>query len=135
MDQIDASNLLEYFRRTGQSNLPQLGLSLSDLTESHVTELAWGVSNIVLRVDAPHTSFVVKQSREQLRTEIDWFSGIERIWRETDVMRTLGRLLPAGAVPRVLFEDRDNYLFAMEAVEADHRVWKAELLDAVSTQA
>ncbi len=129
MDQIDASNLLEYFRRTGQSNLPQLGLSLSDLNESHVTELAWGVSNIVLRVDAPHTSFVVKQSREQLRTEIDWFSGIERIWRETDVMRTLGRLLPAGAVPRVLFEDRDNYLFAMEAVEADHRVWKAELLD------
>jgi 5-methylthioribose kinase len=129
MEQVDASNLLDYFRGTGQSCLPQLGLSRSDLHGSRVTELAWGVSNIVLRVDAAHTSFVVKQSREQLRTEIDWFSGIERIWREIDVMRVLERLLPAGAVPRVLSEDRDNYLFAMEAVEADHRVWKADLLD------
>ena len=129
MEEIDASNLLDYFRGAGECRLAQLELSRSDLNEARVTELAWGVSNIVLRVDAPHSSFVVKQSRQQLRTEIDWFSGIERIWREVDVMRTLGRLLPDGAVPRVLFEDRDNYLFAMEAVEADHRVWKGELLE------
>jgi 5-methylthioribose kinase len=129
MEEIDASNLLDYFRGAGEPRLPQLELSRSDLNEARVTELAWGVSNIVLRVDVPHSSFVVKQSRDQLRTEIDWFSGIERIWREVDVMRTLGRLLPNGAVPHVLFEDRDNYLFAMEAVEADHRVWKADLLE------
>ena len=37
-------------------------------------------------------------------------------------------LLPAGLVPRVLFHDRENYLFAMQAVDADHTVWKARLL-------
>ncbi|MCH7987736.1 MAG: phosphotransferase, partial [Planctomycetes bacterium] len=37
-------------------------------------------------------------------------------------------LLPSGVIPHVLFEDRENYVFAMEAVEADHIVWKAELL-------
>lgn len=129
MEKIDVFTLLDYFRGTGQSGLSRLGLSRVDLDRCAVTELAWGVSNIVLRVDAPHTSFVVKQSREKLRTKIDWFSGIERIWREIDVMRVLDSLLPPGTVPRVLYEDRDNYLFAMEAVEADHRVWKAELLD------
>jgi 5-methylthioribose kinase len=66
-----------------------------------------------------------------LRTKIDWFSQLDRIWREVDVLKTLETLLPAGAVPRVLSEDRDNYLFTMEAIDADHRVWKADLLDGV----
>lgn len=129
MDKIDSSTLLDYFRGTGQACLSRLPLSRSELDQTQVAELAWGVSNIVLRVDAPRCSFVVKQSREQLRTEIDWFSSIERIWREVAVLQTLADVLPEGAVPRVLFEDRENYLFGMEAVEADHRVWKAELLD------
>src|SRR5262249_45961251 len=37
-------------------------------------------------------------------------------------------LLPPGAVPRVLFEDRENYCFAMSAVRPDHEVWKRQLL-------
>jgi 5-methylthioribose kinase len=37
-------------------------------------------------------------------------------------------LLPAGAVPRILFEDRENYLFAMDAIDSRHIVWKKELL-------
>ena len=72
--------------------------------------------------------FVVKQSREQLRTEAPWFSRLERIHTEIDLMRHLAELVPAGAIPRVLFEDRPNFLFGMEAVAADHRVWKADLL-------
>ena len=128
MNKIDSLTLLEFFREPQRTWLLGLPVSRSELDQATVTELAWGVSNIVLRVDAPRCSFVVKQSREQLRTKIDWFSNIERIWREVDVMRILAAVLPAGTVPRVLFEDRDNYLFGMEAVEADHRVWKAELL-------
>lgn len=129
MDKIDSLTLLEYFRKRQRTCLSRLPVTRSELDQSVVTELAWGVSNIVLRVDARRCSFVVKQSREQLRTKIDWFSNIERIWREVDVMHILAEVLPEGSVPRVLFEDRDNYLFGMEAVEADHRVWKAELLD------
>lgn len=129
MFEVDASNVLEYFAESGRAQWEQLGLDADTLAQSTARELAWGVSNIVIRVDTPIRSFVVKQSREQLRTKIDWFSQLDRIWREVDVLRTLESLLPVGAVPRVLSEDRNNYLFTMEAVDADHRVWKADLLD------
>jgi 5-methylthioribose kinase len=131
MIEVDASNLLEYFADAGRPQWEQLSLAAEILAKSTAAELAWGVSNIVIRVDTPVRSFVVKQSREQLRTKIDWFSQLDRIWREVDVLRCLASLLPAGAIPRVLSEDRENYLFAMEAVEADHRVWKADLLSGV----
>jgi len=131
MFEVNASNVLDYFAGAGKAQWDQLGLDANELAQATAAELAWGVSNIVIRVDAPARSFVVKQSREQLRTEIDWFSQLDRIWREVDVLQTLESLLPAGAVPRVLSEDRNNYLFTMEAIDADHRVWKADLLDGV----
>lgn len=129
MIEVDAGNVLSYLEsRKGElADWPKF--SREELAQAVAAELAWGVSNIVLRVDTPARSFVVKQSRKQLRTPIDWFSQLERVWREVDTMRALEGLLPSGAVPRVLFQDRENYLFAMEAVEADHKVWKAELLE------
>jgi 5-methylthioribose kinase len=131
MIEVDDSSVLNYFATAGRPQWERLGLDADVLAKSVAAELAWGVSNIVIRVDTPVRSFVVKQSREQLRTKIDWFSQLDRIWREVDVLQTLETLLPAGAVPRVLSEDRDNYLFTMEAIDADHRVWKADLLDGV----
>jgi 5-methylthioribose kinase len=71
---------------------------------------------------------VLKQSRSQLRTREPWFSNLDRVFREADVMRVLGRVLPQGVVPQVLFEDHDHYCIAMSAAPADHRVWKASLL-------
>ncbi len=98
--------------------------------DARVEVLAWGVSNAVLRV-TPETgeAFVIKQSRSQLRTRDPWFSRLDRIWREIDVMRLLQPLLPGGVIPQVLFEDRSDYVFAMEAAPADHQVWKQLLLD------
>jgi len=126
--EVDQSNVLEFLRNRCSEIAGWPAFDDDELAIATAMELAWGVSNIVLRVDTPKRSFVVKQSRKQLRTPIEWFSQLERIWREVDAMRVLEAILPVGAVPRVLFDDRDNYLFAMEAVEADHRVWKAELL-------
>lgn len=111
--------------------------------EVRVETLAWGVSNIVLRVSAERAvagcaagegtspafaDFILKQSRAQLRTPDPWFSRLDRIYREVDVLHTLGGILPQGTVPVVLFEDRANYLFAMTAAPRDHRVWKERLL-------
>ena len=124
--EITAENVIEYLREQGQ---------LEPDEQADAEALAWGVSNIVIRIDrAADADFVIKQSRKQLRTQAEWFSQLERIWRELEVMQELEQLLPAGVVPRVLFEDRDNYLFAMEAIAADHRVWKAELLDGRGNQ-
>ncbi|MFN0196714.1 MAG: phosphotransferase family protein [Planctomycetaceae bacterium] len=117
---FDETNILDY--------LQQQGLVTS---RNHATAqpLAWGVSNVVLRICcADRPDFVVKQSRPQLRTKADWFSRPERIYREVDVMRGLTPLLWPGVIPRILFEDQSQFLFGMEAVPADHRVWKGELL-------
>src|SRR5258708_25113087 len=121
MLEIDAHNALEYLHSRGWLDLR---------VRAKVERLAWGVSNAVLRVDPnAGTPLVLKQSRAQLRTKDPWFSRIDRIWRETAAMQTVRTLLPEGVVPRVLFEDRENFLFAMEAAPRAHVVWKQLLLE------
>lgn len=93
-----------------------------------VEPLGWGVSNVVFRVQTDRQIFVLKQSRPQLRTRDAWFSDIERVWREMEVMRMLHPLLPEPTVPEVLFSDRDNYVFAMSHAPPGARVWKEQLL-------
>src|SRR5262245_31997042 len=93
-----------------------------------VTELADGVSNAVLRVEAGKRTFVLKQSRPRLRTRDDWFSDIGRVWRERDVLRYLGSLLPPETVPEVLFDDPENYTFVMSHVPEPFRNWRSVLL-------
>lgn len=102
---------------------------LSNDDVATVRPLAWGVSNLVMRVDIPgKPSFIVKQSRPQLRTKIEWLSRCERIYREADVLRTLTPLFAEGIVPRVLWEDRPNFVLGLEAIRSDHVVWKEQLL-------
>ncbi len=114
---------------TAQAYLTERGwLTAEDM--ACIQPLAWGVSNLVLRVDvAGKLSFIVKQSRPQLRTKIEWLSRCERIYREADVLRTLAPQFHPGVVPQVLFEDRPNYVLGLEAIRADHVVWKEQLLN------
>lgn len=100
------------------------GLPASALT---LTPLGGGVSNHVLLVETPRRRYVVKQSLGKLRVDADWRSRRDRIWREAAAMRALAALLPAGAVPEVLWEDRDNFVFAM-SVAGGGRSWKSLLL-------
>ncbi|MGH7136883.1 MAG: hypothetical protein ACREHD_14180, partial [Pirellulales bacterium] len=109
-----------------------------------VRRLTGGVSNEVLYVSRPdraNVDFVLKQARPQLRTPEPWYSSVERIWREVEVLRICQQLLLSelhpeattpgeltAATPCVLHEDRENYAFAMSAAPPDHRVWKADLL-------
>lgn len=120
MLEITALNVADYLRSAGLIS-PGTGVTSEILT--------WGVSNVVIRVcPGSGPDRVVKQSREKLRTKTDWYSRLERIWREIDVMQAVAPLLPAGVIPRVLWEDRANFLFVMEAIDAQHAVWKEELL-------
>lgn len=120
MIELSPSNAVEYLLCRG---------ILPPGTEATAEVLAWGVSNQVLRVSPEQgADLVLKQSREQLRTRADWFSRLDRIYREVEVMKKLGELLPTGVVPAVLFEVREDYLFGMEAIAAGHMVWKGELL-------
>ena len=93
-----------------------------------VEALGGGVSNAVLRVEANGRVLILKQSRPQLRTRDAWFSDIERVFREQEVMEALHPLLPPGIVPQVLHANRSNYVFAMTSAPADARNWKLQLL-------
>ena len=120
MIEINTDNAIEFLAELGHIPNPD---------GATVEWLSWGVSNCVLRVhSADGLDMVVKQSRRQLRTEVAWFSQLERIWREVEVLRYLSGVLPSGAVPAVIFEDREQYLFGMQAVDGRHTVWKADLL-------
>ncbi len=92
------------------------------------TFLGGGVSNTVLLIESPDRRFVLKQSLGKLRVQQDWFSDRARIFRESSAMRQLARVFPPGSVPDILFEDRDNYLFAMTAAPPDAEPWKDLLL-------
>jgi 5-methylthioribose kinase len=117
---LDEHQLPAYLRERGL-------LAADELCRIEV--LSGGVSNLVLRVGPARTAaFVVKQSRERLQTQVPWFSRLDRIFRETAMMETLRPLLPDGAIPRILDEDRENYAYAMQAVDLRHTVWKRELL-------
>ena len=115
---LTVDNLVDYLRRQGW---------LGD-EPARVELLSGGVSNAVLRVETPRRAFVVKQSRPQLRTRDAWFSDLDRVYREQEVMQLLHPLLPAPTVPEVLFIDRANYAFAMSHAPHGARPWKEQLL-------
>jgi 5-methylthioribose kinase len=96
---------------------------------ARVELLSGGVSNAVLRVETPERTFVLKQSCPQLRTRDAWFSDLDRVYREQEVMQLLHPLLPPQTVPEVLHSDRANYVFAMSHAPRDATVWKQSLLD------
>ncbi len=118
MFELTPENALDYLRSHGR-----IGPG-----PATVEPLGWGVSNVVLRVVTPDGPFVLKQSRPQLRTRDAWFSDLERVYREQEVMEVLYPLLPEPVVPKVLFADRENYVFAMSHAPAGARVWKESLL-------
>lgn len=120
MREVTAGDAADYLRSSGR--LPA-GVGVS------VRELSGGVSNLVLRVDAEdRPPFVVKQCRERLRVAVEWRARLDRIWVEHATLRVLVELLPPEAVPELLFEDRDEYLFAMTCAPDDSETWKTRLL-------
>ncbi len=118
MHELTADNALAYLRDRGWVGDGPV----------QVEVLGGGVSNMVLRVVTDDGAMVVKQSRPQLRTRDAWYSDLDRIYREQEVMEALAPVLPAGVVPRVRFVDRENFAYAMTHAPEDAVPWKAELL-------
>ncbi|MBY0527204.1 MAG: aminoglycoside phosphotransferase family protein [Gemmataceae bacterium] len=119
MLELTAENTPDYLRAQGWIGPGPVDVEL----------LSGGVSNAVLRVRTPERLFVLKQSRPQLRTRDAWFSDLNRVYREQEVMEFLHPLMPPGVVPAVLHVDRDNFVFAMSHAPEEAHVWKADLLD------
>ncbi len=119
--------------------LVERGILKPDDGRAAVAEfLGGGVSNIVIKVEVAGNAdrgLVLKQSLPKLRVEDDWFADRERIHRERAGIDYLshthadpGGSRPTWTVPRVVDEDRDNFLFVMTAAPPDGANWKERLL-------
>jgi len=122
MQTLEADTIEAYLRDSDR---------LSGEERVRVERLSGGVSNRVFRIfrlNRPDEDFVVKQAQPRLETPDAWYCTVERIWREVAVLRACASLALAEQTPRILFEDRENYLFAMSAAPRDYSTWKACLL-------
>ena len=111
---------------------------IASVSDVQVRQLLGGVSNRVLLVvfSGDQEPWVLKQAREQLAVEQPWFCSVTRVLREMDVLQISNRILAdkvnallcQSAVPEILFEDRENYVYAMTAMLGNARQWKQDLL-------
>jgi aminoglycoside phosphotransferase (APT) family kinase protein len=94
-----------------------------------ITALSGGVSSDISLVEAGGRRFCVKRALPRLKVAALWEAPVERNAAEAAFMRAVSRWLPR-AVPRVLGEDAEAGLFAMDYLPPERfPLWKAELLD------
>lgn len=112
------------------AGLRRMGL-LSPSETAPLTPLAGGVSSDIMRADLARGQVCVKRALPRLKVEADWHAPIERSRWEVEWMRVAGSIVP-DAVPRVLGNDDDSGMFAMEYLDpVRYPVWKAQLRDGV----
>lgn len=113
------------------SYLVKRGLITQNASRNAVAELlGGGVSNVVVLVHGGDGPLVLKQSLPKLRVEEDWFADRERIYREwagIDYVNSLSKTA-SWTTPRVVYEDKSNFLFVMTAAPSDGVNWKEALL-------
>lgn len=94
-----------------------------------ITPLAGGVSSDIVRVDLISGPVCLKRALPKLKVEADWQAPVERNRFEIEWMRVAAGVVPQ-AVPRILGEDRETGLFAMQFLDARaYPVWKSQLRD------
>lgn len=91
------------------------------------TELGGGVSNTVILASAPEFRIVLKQALGQLRVAEVWRADPERILREAEATNWVATLPGASFAPRILAEDRERRIIAMEGAPPGAEMWKTLL--------
>lgn len=114
--ELTAANAYEYLRGRG-------------IEAGRITELGGGVSNTVLLIEGEGRRMVLKQSLGRLRVQQEWLSERGRIFRESGALKGLAEDFAPGSLPEVVFEDRENFAFAMTAAPVDAVSWKSLLLE------
>ncbi|MGQ0577643.1 MAG: phosphotransferase family protein [Betaproteobacteria bacterium] len=106
--------------------LARMGL-LQPGERPEITPLTGGVSSDIVRVDLAAGPICVKRALPKLKVQADWQAPVERNRYEVQWMRVAAGVIPA-AVPRILGEDRESGMFAMQFLDpASYPVWKAHL--------
>ena len=96
--------------------------------EPIIESLSGGVSCNVWKIVLNNNRWVMKQALEKLKVEEDWFSDVERIHREHEVMAALNHVVPKGTIPKVLHVDYSNHIYMMACAEEEAQTWKDILM-------
>ena len=90
--------------------------------------LSGGVSCDVILIEVKgRAPFVIKRALPKLRVAADWRAPPERAAAEVAWLKLVAGIEPSR-VPKILGEDRERHMFAMEYLPPwNHPVWKAEL--------
>ena len=96
-----------------------------------IAPLEGGVSSDISLVETTDRRFCVKRALPRLKVAALWEAPVSRNAAEAAWMRAVARWLP-DAVPRVLGEDKEAGLFAMDYLPPEaFPLWKAELMAGV----
>lgn len=107
-----------------------LGRGLTEAADGTARRLSGGVSNVVLRVDAPDLpggAVVVKQAMGRLAVADEWYADRGRAHTEAVALGALTALTP-GAVPLVLDDDPAVHALTITAAPPTWDTWKAQLM-------
>jgi 5-methylthioribose kinase len=103
------------------------GLNPHGLTVS-ATELTGGVSSSVIAVHGEGIALLLKQALPRLRVEDVWEASPVRSRAEVAALGLLAGITP-NDVPRVLADDPDEQIVALELLPASSRNWQSEIAE------
>ena len=96
-----------------------------------MTPLAGGVSSDIVRADLAQGPVCIKAALAKLKVDADWQAPVERNRWELEWLKTAAGIVPQ-AVPRIIGEDAESGMFAMEFLDTRHfAVWKDQLRDGI----
>ncbi len=108
--------------------LERMGLIKADETPV-LTPLAGGVSSDIVRVDLAKGPVCIKRALAKLKVDADWRAPVERNRWEYEWLQTAA-MIDTHAVPKLLGEDAQSGMFAMEYLDSQRfPVWKVQLRD------
>jgi aminoglycoside phosphotransferase (APT) family kinase protein len=96
--------------------------------EVQVVHLLGGVSCKVWKITRNNDQWVLKQALEKLDVEADWFSDVERIHREHEVMHQIERIISDSDIPKIIHVDYKNHVYMMSFVRDASDTWKSEMM-------
>jgi len=112
------------------SALERMGLIRAGETPP-MKPLAGGVSSDIVRVNLAQGPVCIKRALAKLKVDADWQAPVERNRWELEWLKTAADIVPQ-AVPRIIAEDAESGMFAMEYLDTQHyAVWKDQLRDGI----
>jgi aminoglycoside phosphotransferase (APT) family kinase protein len=102
---------------------------ISNHAYAEIMQLNGGVSSRVWKIISNENRWVLKQALKKLKVQTDWFSDIERIHREHEVMQAIQNIMPAHSVPEIVHSDYVNHVYMMKSAEEGVPTWKDVLMN------